>query len=383
LNYSVIAISRIPHLNIYEGLCEIIRTCTELPANVVLVCPHIEEEHSRELISFGVKIHPVSTSGLSTKLPMSLNLLATVLRLHYSCKTSLFMGCDGMGNSIASLAARITSTPYLHYSLELPPEREKYLPFRQKLELWSFRQADLLVTMDQPHADFICSETGIPPERIALAPNTLRGPGRRQPSVSLKNHLGLKPDSILILHAGGIGAAQASRQLAEAARSWDSDWQLVFHAHCDMRHEEYYRDFAKLLVNEHSIHLNAQSVPPEKLDDLVSNADIGLAWYDRDLLGFRADLLGLAAGKIGRYLRNGIPVVVKNLPTISAYIEQYSCGICVDRAEQIGPAIATILSDHSKYSENALRCYEEVWRPDQHLFDIRKRLQNLLSGAYR
>lgn len=379
MNRSVIVISRTPHVNIYEGLCEIIRTCTELPASVILVCPQIEEELFKELISVGVKIYPVKTGGSFVRIPTSVALLATALKLHYSNKASLVMGCDSMGNIMASLSSKMTSTPYLHYSLELPPKWDDSMSFRQKMEHWSFRQADLLVTMDQPHADFICSETGMSLERIALVPNTLRGPGMHHPSVSLKDHLGLKSDAILILHAGGIGAAQASMQLAEAAGLWPSDWHLVFHAHCDMNHEDSYQKFSQLIKNTPNIHLNGQSVPPEELDDLVSNAAIGLAWYDRERLGFRADLLGLAAGKIGRYLRNGVPVVVKNLPTIRDYVEKYSCGICVDRADQIGSAIAEILSDHSSYSVNALRCYEEVWRPDRHLAAIRKQLQAMLA----
>ncbi len=382
MNSTVIAVSRTPHINIYEGLCEIIRTCAELPSDVYLVCPHIEEEHSRKLLSYAVKICPVNISGYATKIPTSLNLLATAMRLHFSHKSSLFLGCDGMGNIVAALASKLTSNPYLNYSLELPPKRERSMSFRQKLEQWSYRQADLIITMDQPHADFICSETGVSQDCIALAPNTLQGPGRHQPSISLKKRLGLNPDAILILHAGGIGAAQASMQLAQAAKSWDPVWHLVFHAHCDMRHEDYYRNFAQLINTTPSIHLNAQSVPPEELDELVSNADIGLAWYDSDLLGYRADLLGLAAGKIGRYLRNGIPVVVKKLPTICSYIEKYSCGICVDRVEQIGAAIAMILSDHNKYSVNAIRCYEEIWRPDKHLLNIRKKLLDLLATPH-
>lgn len=379
MKYSVIAISRSPHINIYEGLCEVLKTCTEIPAHVLLVCPPIERENFRELVSCGVTIHSVNANGLLAKIPMILKLLATAMQLRHSHKPTLFLGCEGMGNIVAAIASKLTSEPYLHYSLELPPKRRQPMPFRQKMEHWSCRQADLLITMDRPHADFICEETGMPPDSIMLAPNTLQGIGRHHPSVSLKNLLGLRPDSILILHAGGIGAAQASVQLAEAASSWPSDWHLVFHAHCDMNHEDYYQKFSQLIKNTPNIHLNGQSVPPEELDDLVSNAAIGLAWYDRERLGFRADLLGLAAGKIGRYLRNGVPVVVKNLPTIRDYVEKYSCGICVDRADQIESAIAEILSDHSSYSVNALRCYEEVWRPDRHLADIRKQLQAMLA----
>jgi hypothetical protein len=382
MNISLIAISRTQHITIYEGLCELIRTCTELPADVVLVCPHIDEEHYRELISYGVKIYPVEKNRYSAKIPTSLKLLATALRLNHSHKASFFIGCDGMGNIIAALASKMTSKPNILYSLELPHKHDQSMSFRQKLEHWSYRQANLIITMDKPHADFIVSETGVFPGCIATAPVTLRGPGHYQPSFSLKKRIGLNSAAILILHAGGIGAAQASIPLAEAASSWPSDWHLVFHAHCDMSHEEYYRKFAQLINTVPGIHLNAQSVPPDKLDDLVSNADIGLAWYDRELLGYRADLLGLAAGKIGRYLRNGIPVVVKNLPTIRSYIEKYSCGICVDQVDQIGPAIATILLAHNKYSENALRCYEEVWRPDKHLSNIRKKLLDMLTAPH-
>jgi glycosyltransferase involved in cell wall biosynthesis len=381
MNISVIAISRSPYITIYEGLCELIKTCTELPADVFLVCPHTDEEHYRELISYGVKIYPVRKNRYSAKIPTSLKLLATALRLNYSHKVPFFIGCDGMGNIIAALASKMTSKLYIHYSLELPHKRDQIMSFLLKLEHWSYRQADFIITMDQPHADFIVSETGVSPSRIATVPVTLRGPGHYHPSISLKKRLRLNSNAILILHAGGIGAAQASIPLSQATGSWPSNWHLVFHVHCDMSHEEYYQKFIQVVNVIPNIHLNAQAVPPDKLDDLVSNADIGLAWYDRELLGYRADLLGLAAGKIGRYLRNGIPVVVKNLPTIRSYIEKYSCGICVDRVEQVGSAIATILSDHNKYSGNALRCYEEVWRPDKHLNNIRKKLLDMLPHS--
>jgi glycosyltransferase involved in cell wall biosynthesis len=382
MNISLIAICRTQHITIYEGLCELIRTCTELPADVFLVCPHIDEKHYKELISYGVKVYPVSQKGNSAKIPTSLKLLTVAFRLYYSHKASFFIGCDGLGNIIAAIASKMTSKPYVHYSLELPHKRDQLASFRQKLEHWSYRQANLIITMDQPHADFIVSETGVSSECIVTAPVTLQGPSHYRPSISLRRKLELNSDAILILHAGGIGAAQASIPLAEVARCWPSHWHLVFHAHCDMSNEEYYRNFVKLIDTVPRVHLNAQSVSPDRLDDLISNADIGLGWYDRELLGYRADLLGLAAGKIGRYLRNGIPVVVKNLPTIRSYVERYSCGICVDEVDEIGPAIATILSDHNIYSKNALRCYEEVWRPDRHLYNIRKRLFDMLTSSH-
>lgn len=380
--HTVIAVSRTPHISIYEGLSELLKVCEELPARVFLVVPEVDRELCSDLARHGIEFHSLESVGIFRKVPTSLRLLAAALRLHRSHKGALFLGCDGMGNIVAAAAAKMTSTPYLHYGLELPPKRTPSMSFRQKLEHWSSRQSDLLVTMDQPHADFICAETGSSQVQIALAPNTLRGPGHRQPSSSLKTYLGLPPDAVLILHAGGIGAAQASMQLVKAvrARTWNPAWHLVFHAHCDMSGEVYYQRFSRAISESSHIHLSAQAVALEQLDDLMSNASIGLAWYDRELLGYRADLLGLAAGKIGRYLRNGVPVVSKDLPTIRAYLDKYSCGICVDNVEDVGSAVQEILADYDRYSENALRCYEELWRPDRYLTDILARIYKIINS---
>ncbi|MBM4147384.1 MAG: hypothetical protein FJ240_14115, partial [Nitrospira sp.] len=131
MKISVIVISRTPYVTIYEGLCELIRICTEIPADVVLVCPDVDEEHYRDLIAYGVKIHPMAQKGCYAKIPTSLKLLASAMRLNHSNKASFFIGCDGMGNIIAALASKMTFIPYIHYSLELPHKRDQLISFLQ------------------------------------------------------------------------------------------------------------------------------------------------------------------------------------------------------------------------------------------------------------
>lgn len=382
-NHSVLCVSKNVNVQLYEGLVEVLKTIGELPANVILICPPLEHEHLKELMSLGMEVNCISSRWQRFRIPATVILLLATLRMHFLYKPLLFLGCDALGNIIAAVVARLTSTPYLHYSLELPPKKTQSMSFLHKLEHWSCRQADLLVTMDQPHADFICLETRALPERICLAPNTLRGPSKYLPLNVMKNDLGLDASSIIILHAGGIGAAQASIPLAESTRTWRNEWHLVFHSHCNMSRETYYQNFSNVIKANPRIHLNSKSVSSEKLDELVSNADVGLAWYDRELLGYRADFLGLAAGKIGRYLRSGVPVVVRDLPTIRTYIERYHCGICVSREDDIGEAIETILGDHENFSQGALRCYEEIWRPDKHLAEIQERVRSLIAWHTR
>ena len=246
-----------------------------------------------------------------------------------------------------------------------------------RLVRWSYRQADIVITMDAPHAEFICSETGVLPERLVQIPNSRRGPGCKQRTRVFRDQFGLSDADVLILHAGGIGAAQGSKELANAARGWQKGRHLIFHAHCPMGHEPYYQEFKSAIQGCPNLHLNEKSVSSEEVDDIFGGADIGIAWYDRNTLGYRADLLGLAAGKIGRYLRNGVPVVVTNLPTVCAYVEDYRCGVCVNRLDEVDHAIETILADYETYVANALQCYEELWRPDRHLAALGTKIMEL------
>ena len=238
--------------------------------------------------------------------------------------------------------------------------------------------ADLVVTMDEHHANFICAQTGISRDRCVFLPVAASGPSNYRKNELLRKRFFLEENDFILLHAGGIGAAQQSLELANKARGWGNHYHLIFHAHCRMDGEQYFQQFARTLKEAKNVHLNNEPVAKEKLDTLVSSADIGLAWYDHELLGYRAELLGLAAGKIGRYLKNGVPVIARNLPTIREYLDKYKCGICADTLEEIPRAIETIKNDYERYSKNALRCYEELWKPERYLQEIQSRIEKLL-----
>jgi glycosyltransferase involved in cell wall biosynthesis len=233
--------------------------------------------------------------------------------------------------------------------------------------------------MDDAHANFICEQTGINRHRCALLPNAVAGSARSTNNGWLRQQFGLKRSDVLVLHAGGIGAAQQRMELARAARSWPESTHLVFQAHCRMDHESYYREFAEEVQTIENVHLSSQAVARDQLDAVVGSADIGIAWYDRELLGYRADLLGLAAGKIGRCLRNGVPVIARSLPTVQQYIDRYSCGLCVDRCDEIASAIERVMKHHEQYRREALRCYEELWRAERYFPEIERRIRQLVA----
>ena len=120
-----------------------------------------------------------------------------------------------------------------------------------------------------------------------------------------------------------------------------------------------------LIIEEKSCFL-LNPVSTYELDSLVASADVGIALYSEKELGYRATYMGLAAGKIGNYLKCGVPIIATKLLSLS-YIETYQCGILVEKEKDIAFAINKILSNRDMYSKNAHRCYRELWHPESYL----------------
>ena len=63
--------------------------------------------------------------------------------------------------------------------------------------------------------------------------------------------------------------------------------------------------------------------------------------------------MGLAAGKIGNYLKCGIPVIATKVHSLS-YLEDYQCGILIDDPAQINDAINDIVHDYDNYAKKLI-----------------------------
>jgi len=363
----------------YESLVELLSLLGDIGFQVEIVCPGHDFAGDPVWTHHGVTHQSLQPTKSLLRMPMTARLLQTAFVSAIKNHPSIIMGADRLGSVVAAMIARFVNSPLLYYGLELPLPHQRPLSWLARMEHWSIRTADLIVTMDRHHADFITNQTGADASRIALLPNAASGRTMSSKNDYLRKRYPASSGKVLILHAGGIGCAQQSLALAQAAESWGSDRYLVFHAHCRMEKEDYFQNFAKQMKSmTHSV-LNNEPVSPEGLDEVISSSDIGIAWYDRKFLGYRADLLGLAPGKVGRYLRNGIPVIAPNLPTVKEYIDKYRCGICVDSLDQIEAAIETIMAGYELFHQNALCCYEELWQPEPYLETLKARLDKLCA----
>jgi hypothetical protein len=378
----VLCLTRTPNPFVYESLVETFRSIGELGFTVCLVSPEGEDGSKHVAAGLQIDWQPVPMNT-GRGMPASMRMAWRAKRLISGRPTMAVLGVDAISSTMGRLLSAAHRLPFIYYGLELPARRKDSAGLLRRLEHWAYRRADLVITMHGTRADFIHLETGASPDRIALLPNCCRGAGSRHRTRFLRERFGIPDGDIVILHAGGIGAAQDSLPLAQAAPGWGKGRHLVFHAHCPMDREPYYREFAGKITELANVHLNADAVAPDALDDVVGGADIGIAWYNRDILDYRADLLSLSAGKIGRYLRNGLPVIVRNLPTIRPFIDEYRCGVCIDSLSDAASAIDTIVADYEAYVSNAQRCHEELWRPDRYLAALKTRIGDLIEASRR
>lgn len=211
--------------------------------------------------------------------------------------------------------------------------------------------------------------------RYEILPNsTLSENLQRKNQFFLHERIGVKKDVRIILHSGGFGEWFSSAELAAQSCILPDNFKLVFHCSHDISKDSYYIDYLKTKNESGKIIFSKKPVSGSDLDNLVYSAYIGVAWYNTSVLGFRAEGMGLAAGKIGHYLKCGLPVIATKLPSLN-YIEEFKCGILIQDLSELSAAIEKISSNHELYSQNAIKCYEELWSPDRYLSNLIKNIK--------
>ena len=266
---------------------------------------------------------------------------------------------------------------YSSFIIEYPElnfEKKEELCLFDKLELKGIKNSDLLITHDKLHADFISKKIGIKNLKFTTIPNGTIGKAKKGNSEFLHTRLGFNSSKKILLHSGGFGSWFDSIGLAKKSSILPSNIELVFHVSHDISKDDYYKAYLRQKKNNERTYFSLKPVDTNKLDELISSAYIGIAWYSEDVLGYRATMLGLSAGKIGNYLKCGIPVIVPNYNSLD-YISKFSCGKQISNLEDLNMAIIDIETNYKLYSENAISCYNELWDTERYCDVLLDKLQ--------
>lgn len=266
---------------------------------------------------------------------------------------------------------------YCSFIIEYPElnfDKKEELSLFDKMELKGIINSEFLITHDKLHADFIAQKIGLENLKFTTIPNGTIGKAKKEDSDFLHKRLGVSSLQKILLHSGGFGPWFDSIGLAQKSSMLPSTIDLVFHVSHDISEDDYYKAYLKQKKYEEKTFFSMKPVETNKLDELISSAYIGIAWYSTDVLGYRATMLGLSAGKIGNYLKCGIPVIVPNYDSLD-YISKFSCGKQISNLDDLNEAIIDIEKNYTLYSENALRCYNELWDTEKYCNVLLNKLQ--------
>lgn len=329
-----------------------------------------------------ISLYKVRPKKRKYSLPNSLRLFVAVTgflfseRLHgrrYKC----VVGTGYYGNLIAFMITRFFGGTFVNHCVEYPVlkgfDEEHYSTKDWFYNSLVMKYSDYIITHDDVHVDFITKHLSVGKEKFLKLPNATMGECVRSKSVSIRKTLVIDKEKTIVLHSGGLGVWFSSHELAKSSLHWKAGTVLVFHTSHVASGDEYYEKMCRDDYRN-KVFFSVVPLPSDQLDDYVSGADIGLAWYNKSVLGYRCEYMGTAAGKIGNYLKCGLPVIVNNFDSLSSYIHGYGCGICVNCIEEIDRAIESIKLDYEHYRMNAFRCYEELWKPDSYLNTIYERV---------
>ena len=357
----IILLLRVPFIDMIPSLKTLVIYLTSKGYQITIISSQADNFSTLGYKSANINIKLVKERSHRLGIPTSIKLFFACFFQIIRIRPVWLIAGDGTAASLLCTLSRIVPINYIDFLLEYPEPGNKN-------EYKSMKRAKHIITHDRWHLDFILHHFDIDENKFLLLPNASHTPPYNKSSDYLARKLNVAGKRI-ILHSGGLGEWFYCKELAQATEDWKGDTLLVFHTSHRVEDTPYYKEMSTILKERQNVVFSTTPVSNEELDELVASAYIGIAFYSVSKLGFRAKYMGLAAGKIGNYLKCGVPVIATRLPSLS-YIEEYQCGTLVDDVSEVKEAINLISRNRTFYSANAHRCYNELWEPSRYLETI-------------
>jgi len=385
----ILVMVREPYLDNMPCLTSLLSFLAEEGYDLVVVCTSDPRWFATVSENRRISYHAVADRarflGLKFRVPSSLALVVGGVRECFGRRPALILSCGQFGGLAAFVVSLLFRVRRVYQALELPKvksyESSPGLPDGtvEKLRLADFaerlaiRTADVVIAHDHDRADFIAAAAKVSRGKIEILPNAPRGAGPRHKTRWLAEALGIPAGTRIVLHFGGVGPNFDLVRLVTGVDTWPEGWCLVIHSSFKAGGDEYLARLQACATGKR-VFFSLKPVSSAVADELVVSADVGVATYSLKDAGYRVALMGLASGKIARYLRCGLPVVASDVPTVRKYIEQYDCGYCFDDPASVGTLLPRISNRYGELSQNAVRCFEGLFSPDPYCRKIADRL---------
>jgi glycosyltransferase involved in cell wall biosynthesis len=274
-------------------------------------------------------------------------------------KYACFIAVDHAGLIIASWVARWREIPVIYYSLELwvAKDQRKHITLatlEKPLERQAHRRALFTIIQDEFRAEALARENGVSTDTMMLVPHSPMGEAYHGERTYLREKFQLPEDQRIILSSGSTNSTNQALEVAQTVRNWPPDWTLILHGNVSSNVN--YEQKLRKIADGHRVILSEEQVPYAKLFNLVASADVGLALYPKHNVNHRM----IASGKFADYARCGLPVVATDHPPLKKLMDSHNVGRCITTMDEVPKAIKEILSDYSRFQNNAYRCYSEA-----------------------
>ena len=362
MNKEVIILIRVPFIDKIPSLKTLIVFLSNQGFHITIVSSYNSVYPSFDFQSGNIDVKLIKERQHRIELPTSVKLLLTCLKYYIKNKPKYIVGGDSAACSLLYKASRFIPFKYIHFLLEYPD-------INNHREAKVLKDAAYIITHDHWHGEFLKKHYCVDEKKLLYLPNASHTPIYQRKSTYLGDMLNIPSDKRILLHSGGLGTWFQCKELAKSTEQWSNDYVLVFHTSHQVETTPYYKEMKNEIQSNGKVFYSTTPVSNEVLDELVASAYIGVALYSVDVLGYRATYMGLAAGKIGNYLKCGKPVIATRLPSLS-YIEEYQCGFLVEDVSEVKDAMIKIAKNYALFSENAYKCYQKMWEPQRYLIHI-------------
>ena len=300
-------------------------------------------------------------------------------------KPEILIAVDNSGLIAASIVCFFSKAKptLVFWSLELDTGVSPLI--LKRLHDWFFSKciklSDALIIQEKSRLELLCKKlnTDFHFLDIFLIPHSPIGDYQtpnRKPDVCnnfFRKKFSLDASEKIILHAGWIHDAMCVDKIAETSKSWKSNYRLVLHEREKRSPNEPFIQYVSSLSGNKTL-LSLNPVSFDRMEEVFSSADIGIIAYEKKY-GEGRENAHKASGKLGQYLKCGIPVIALDLPGYSEMFLRYRCGMVFQDFASIENCIDEILEDYEFFRKEALRCFQAE-------FDFRKFFQPLINYAH-
>ena len=321
--------------------------------------------------------------GVSRLLSDDLYISLFALAKHKKNKWTVIIALDAKGLGHAQVLNRFLNLPLWYWSLELYFESDgaRQNPAIKKSMMFEKHYlpgCDGIIIQDQSRYDALLAENPFVRNLPAiLMSNSGAGSAVRSPKRLFHERFQLAEKTRVVLYSGSFSASNLIDDVALSVGNWPDDWVLIINSRFNIYGDgnlAFAANLLKKVCPPSRIYFMPNPSGYDELPDLIASADVGVALYDDDpvlaLAGLNNKLMGHASGKINAYLKAGLPIIVNQYTNVAEWVTSSECGIVVESTNDIGRALSTISERYTKYSDNALKYFNNHLKIDVKLREL-------------